>query len=83
MQYIELECGLLYDTYSDVDKELENQVTQRVLRLLRVILHDALQNTEISLKRTIQACDKALLKLFVNVRADFVSENKLVASTIT
>jgi hypothetical protein len=82
VQYIELECGLLYDSYKEVDKEYENNVTQRVLRLLKVIVHDALHNNEVPVKTTIQACDKALLKLVANVRADCVSENKLVSNII-
>ncbi|KYB28634.1 uncharacterized protein LOC100141540 isoform X1 [Tribolium castaneum] len=82
IKYIELECELLYGSAKEVDKKHEESVTTRVLRLLRVIVHDSFHNSESDLNSTVKICYKTLLKFYASVRVDFDCENNLVANTI-
>lgn len=80
--YVELECEVLY-SYKQISDVYEESVTKRVLQFLRIIVHDSFYKSEFDFKSTIRACDEVLLKIYASVRADCVSENKLVTNTIT
>lgn len=82
VQYIKLECDLFYNTHEIITEDVEKASRQRLLRFLKVILHDSYHNSDSTVRETNNLCDKTLLKLFATVRVDLDGENKFVDNII-